>query len=104
MILRCPHWECQPPTAIAAEKPQGHSLDSKSESGGATWSTVPAASYTLNGPGISCVTFTRGGENYSAFSSILLDGLTFPTEMPAVPEPHTCIIWLLLAGLGIGVG
>jgi len=78
-------------------------LSSVSQSGGGVGggSLLPPETYTLNGPGITFVTFSRSDTNWTAFSSIILDDLTFPTGSPSVPEPSTFLLWSGLGAVGL---
>lgn len=69
-----------------------------SESLIASFSTVPAATYTLNGPGIATVQFDSQNGNFAAFSAVLLDNMVLTTQDgSAVPGPSS--ILLMASGL-----
>ena len=68
----------------------------------ASFAIVPAATYTLNGPGISSVRFDSQNHNFAAFSAVLLDNMVLTGPgIGAVPEPSS----ILLMGSGlVGLG
>jgi hypothetical protein len=51
----------------------GHELDHVGEGLIASFSNVPAATYTLHGPGITAVEFASNNFHFAAFSAVLLD-------------------------------
>jgi hypothetical protein len=71
----------------------GTELASASEPLLSSFSDVPAASYNLNGPGITSVRFDSQNEHFAGFGAVLLDNLVLTSS---VPEPGT----LTLAGIG----
>lgn len=66
-----------------------------------SYSIVPAATYTFNGPGITSVRFDSQNSG-TGFSAVLLDNLVLTTrDVSAVPEPSSFLLMISgLAGIG----
>jgi hypothetical protein len=54
---------------------QGNQVDHAGEALLASYSDIPAATYTLHGPGITAVRFDSNNYHFAAFSAVLLDDL-----------------------------
>jgi hypothetical protein len=75
MLLAGPSGITHPQWSARAFNAAGQQVSAAAEGFISRFSNVPAASFTLTGPGISSVRFDSNGFNFAAFSAVLLDNL-----------------------------
>ena len=79
MLLAGPSGITHPQWSAHAFDASGQEVASASEGLIASYSNVPASTFTLTGDGITSVRFDSNGYNFTAFSAVLIDDLTITT-------------------------